>query len=151
MQIFTIINKRVMKSLIKVFIVISCLCVCSCSQYIQVLVSGKPGTVIKEPNGNVVGTIGNDGSTKIDLQRNPHYAFLLSNNPVQGTDVPFALEFKTNTRKRTADWVGYWILLPTGIGALAALPIAFNLGDDDVEHCYDYIPSQTNEDLNIIQ
>ena len=118
-----------------------------CSQYIQVLVSGKPGTVIKDPNGNVVGTIGNDGSTKIDLQRNPHYAFLLSNNPVQGTDVPVALEFKTNTRNRTADWVGYWILLPTGI----AIPIALNLGDADVEYCYDYIPSQTNEDLNIIQ
>lgn len=140
-----------MKAFTKFLIIILSLCACSCSQYIHVMVSGKPGTIIKEPNGNVVGTIGSEGSVEISLPRNPHYAFLLSYNSEYEIDVPFALEFKTNTKKRTADLVGYWICLPTVIGAVAALPIAFNLYDADVEHCYDYIPVRTNEDLNPVQ
>ena len=146
MQIFTIINKRVMKSLIKVFIVISCLCVCSCSQYIHVMVSGQSGTVIKTPSGDVLGTIGSEGNTEINLPRNPHYAFLFSSNSSQGVDIPFALEFKTNTKKKIGGWIGYCSLCPTLFGAI---PVGLYMGNSDVVHCYEYITSQTNEDLNI--
>lgn len=116
------------------------------------MVSGKPGTVIKEPNGNVVGTIGSDGSTKIDLQRNPHYAFLLSSDSVQGIDVPFALEYQPNTKKKAAAWVGTGLsfVAPPLFGYLIyGVHCALHLYDADVEHCYEYIPVQTNEDLNI--
>lgn len=135
-----------MKYLIKVLMIMTCLFICSCSEYIQVMVSGQPDTVIKTPSGNVLGTIGSEGCTEINLPRNPHYAFLLSSNSYQGVDIPFALEFKTNTTKWTGGWVGYCSLFPTLFGAI---PVGLYMANSDVMHCYEYIPSQTNEDLNI--
>lgn len=128
-------------------------------------------------NNQALGTIGVSSSLEIQLARDQFYAYLLSKAPDSDIYVPFALEYKNNTSRYyavygaavtgagvaivgSATMLGGAIaavvggppaILLAGLGASAggvglALPVMLGPGDD-VENCYQYLPSTTNNDL----
>ena len=120
----------------------------SCAQYNKVMVSGIPGTVIKDSEGEVKGTIGENGMVEIQLSRDYYSAFLLSRSPYQNVDIPFALDYKTTSRaKWVGCWIGYWTGLVTVVGITWAFPCCLHSYDSDIYRCYEYLPAQTNDDL----
>lgn len=136
-----------MKTLMRIIIFTMCFILSSCAGMKKIQVSGIPGTVIKNSSGELLGTIGSDGNVEVKICRDKYYAFLLSKSPDSDIDVPFALEFKKGhkTSYDTGCFVGaaFWWMPPIWI------PLCWASFQNDITNGYRYIPSQTNEDLNI--
>lgn len=105
----------------------------SCSTTEKFLVSGTPNTKIYTPEYTHVGTIGSDGTAKIELTSNHYYAFLLSKDATSDTYIPFALDYKYNSHAG-ASFLKY-IGMGTAFAGLIPMlsgTIALAAGDDDI-------------------
>ena len=166
-----------MKKIINIIIIATAVIMTSCSAYTNVMVYGSPGTVIKNAaNNKILGTIDESSSLEVKIERDQFYAYLLSKAPHSDTYVPFALEYKNNTGKYYATYGASYTAIPIvivgsatiiagtvvaivggtpavllgGLGANAGavgLTLPAILATDDVDNCYQYLPSTTNNDL----
>lgn len=93
------INAIPMKHIYLIIASILPMIVASCSSYTSLMVSGKPGTVIQDGDGKILGTIDQTNEVEVQLDRNSYYAYLLSVSPGSEKPVPFALEYDTNMGK----------------------------------------------------
>ena len=139
-----------MKTLIRIIILATCFILSACAAGMKnIQISGTPGTIIKNSSGEVLGTIGSDGNAKVKIYRDKYHAFLLSKSPNSDIYVPFALEYKNVHRTSSATCV----IVGTCFYAIPPIwiPLCWASYQDDITNGYRYIPSHTNEDLNIIQ
>lgn len=73
---------------------------CSCHTYEKLEVRGNVGTQILAPGEKYLGTIGSSGSLQLKISSDLYYAYLLSkSSQLDGTPVPFALDYKFDPRK----------------------------------------------------
>lgn len=91
----------------------------SCSTTEKFYVSGTPNTKIYTPAHKHVGTIGSNGTAKIELSSDHYYAFLLSKGAESDIYIPFALDYKH--KSRIGDEVLTWTGLPMFIGGGATM------------------------------
>lgn len=167
-----------MKKFIHIVTIAAAAIMTSCSAYTDVMVYGSPGTIIKNAaNNEILGTIDNSSSLKVQIQRDQYYAYLLAKAPHSNSYVPFAMEYKNNTGKYYAVYgaattgIGVSIVgglamigggivaavggTPTvvlaGLGAsvgAVGLALPAMLGPgNDTDDSYQYLPSTTNNDL----
>lgn len=121
-----------MKNFIRILSAIGiCALTYSCTTYQKVTILGKPGSEIYTPNMEKVGTIQDDGKTKVTLPRDGYYAYLLSHEADSKELIPFALDYenKSYTGARALAGLCYTVLgasLICDIGGLAAI-----LGKDE--------------------
>lgn len=172
-----IINNMVMKIGFRILVLFALLCILySCSMPQKIVVKGAPGTVIKDPRHNILGTIDNSSSITLTLPGDTYYAYLLSKAPGTETYIPFALDYKTThnplpSMARGATMgvafggcalaiVGLPMIAISGEGIVTAsgllAALAGSLGGFGVEsymanapikYSYEYTSQQTNNDL----
>ena len=164
-----------MKLLYRITVIIVVVLFVSCSTTEKFYVSGTPNTKIYTPAHKHVGTIGPNGTAKIELSSNHYYAFLLSKDAGSDTYIPFALDYINKNRAgeetlyatliymsaltagcaiaATADNVG--IILGAGVGGPTILGgTAYGIasarsGQTSYEYQFKYLNNQsTNSDLN---
>ena len=113
--------------------VVAAFAVISCSTSQTVEVSGKPGTEIYSPQKNLLTTIQPDGTSKIKIDSDSYYAYLLSKEPASEDYIPFALDYKRHnyTMDRTLSSLGTGIGL-VGTGAMVMGTIMLLAGGEDV-------------------
>jgi len=93
----------------------------SCSSYQTFSVKGTPGTIIRSPNNQQLGVIGNTGETKITLRRKDgYYHYLQAYVPGSSVFIPFALDYqnKKNIVRDYYQGLGYVL---AGVGVIAEL------------------------------
>ena len=132
-----------MKTIINILMV--CLLVCSISSCTQkVIIKGTPGTEIYEPNrydgsaNKRLGVVGDNGETKIKINKRRYYPYLLSYNAEEDKYYPFGLDYEYKTF--------YWrniLLIPT-----LMLSEFFYLQDYQAQEGYQYVKEQTIDSNN---
>ena len=145
----------------------------SCSSTSKLVVRGTPGTIITSTDNarTQLGQIDGSGKAVIKLNRNRYYPFLFSKSPYSNEYIPFALDYKNKNKKILRNAVAYLGSTIVMFGAAAAA-VGIAVGDeavlaigggmalggallilpalgggDDVEHSYEYLNQQTNNDL----
>lgn len=166
-----------MKLLYRITVIIVVVLFVSCSTTEKFYVSGTPNTQIYTPAHKHVGTIGPNGTAKIELSSDHYYAFLLSKDAGSDTYIPFALDYINKNRAgeetlyatliymsaltagcaiaATADNANVGIILGAGVGGPAILGgTAYGIasarsGQTSYEYQFKYLNNQsTNSDLN---
>ncbi len=105
----------------------------SCSTTEKFLVSGIPNTKIYTPEYTHVGTIGSDGTEKIELTSDHYYAFLLSKDAASDTYIPFALDYKYKSRAgaQFLSIMGLSTMMAGSVAMLTGL-IPLAAGDEEI-------------------
>ena len=88
-----------MKLLYRITVIMVVVLFASCSTTEKFYVSGTPNTKIYTPAHKHVGTIGSNGTAKIELSSDHYYAFLLSKDAESDTYIPFALDYINKDRE----------------------------------------------------
>ena len=109
-----------MKLLYRITVIIVVVLFVSCSTTEKFYVSGTPNTQIYTPAHKHVGTIGPNGTAKIELTSNHYYAFLLSKDADSDAYIPFALDYKYKSRAgaQFLKWTGLPIFFYGGIAMI---------------------------------
>ena len=119
----------------------------SCSSWRSVKVYGKPETEIYDNEMNLLGTIQDEGYTKIKITRNGYTPFLISHNPTDGNYIPFAIDYESkNNRFKEI------LMLIAPFTVIGSIPMLATMGETcshQFMNQYSYLPEQlTNEDVS---
>ena len=109
-----------MKLLYRITVIMVVVLFASCSTTEKFYVSGTPNTKIYTPAHKHVGTIGSNGTAKIELSSDHYYAFLLSKGAESDIYIPFALDYKHKSRAgaQFLKWTGLPIFFYGGIAMI---------------------------------
>lgn len=117
-----------------IFAIVSCICFSSCAPQI-IKVQGTPGYYISDQptleKGSLLGIVGSNGTTTIEMDKQNYYPCLFSINPKNHKAIPFALDFTTNPAHY--GWSGLMGVAGAGVGGLFASLVAVLVqhGDPD--------------------
>ncbi len=159
------------KKAILIFCILSGIIATSCSTTLNLVVKGRPGTIISDGQKDL-GMISENGETTVQLNKSAYYPFLLSKAPDSNDYIPFALDFKKNNigYLKYSAMIGGLVVECLGgitlvvgavtespvfmgiggaamaVGVGSVLPVAFSHSSEDMYY-FKYVEQVTNDDL----